>query len=427
MAIVLPEANIAGFQIDKSVGFGGVNLSQDISTIKVMLNRITPQNGGSGGTLDEENTEKSGAEFDNLVNQIMIFQAVNFPEVVNGKKNPFYFSPDGIVGVERSTIKKMRALVSPRQGGVTTSSLKVLPNSPVNGDCDMAGFSAAGLRRDAGGQWATRAFPPEVSQFVPKGGSRTLLVKTSLKDTDWMPFGHDEAVVSAVKEDNKLVLKGLSPGKTVVRIQPEGGGAISVNVVVRSLQTLKLNIVELGASTSGIAATIRDGIIFGLNSLLTSQANVSIQAGTITSLTSIQTFGKSLTLQANRSLLITNNQSLGNPLGDLVDPKDLISLASRDKTLTLFTHPMVMKPERPQAIGSSMALDSRCAWINTSAGSLFTLFVAHELCHAMGMHHVTAPRSDFFLMNESINVVLNGANGLNRQIIPSETLSDLRI
>jgi hypothetical protein len=428
-ALNIPTVTVVGYVINKSVGRGGVNLGWDNATIKNMLNKIAPENGGAGETLDEENTSNSGPDFENLVNQIIIFQSINFPAEVNGKKNPFYFAPDGLVSPERSTIKRMRELVNPRSGGLLTPSISVKPNASIVGKSDLHGFSAEMLRKGADKLWSERDPLGFVTQFVPVSENRTLIITLPYKNMDWAPTGYDDTIVNAVKLEDKLILTGLRAGITKLSLVVDNGvKETTLQIVVRKLQTLSLKMVQLGPPPLGLgsALDIQSSVIFGLNSILKNQTNISITAGPIETMRTIKARGKDITFDPMRTIFETADLAWANPAADLITKKDLLDTLTGDNTLTIFCHGLIMDPSAPRAMGSALGYNSRAAWIRTSGGSLYTLFIAHELGHALGLRHIKAPNSDFFLMNETMRVKLfDGTSALNRQIIPSETLVDL--
>jgi hypothetical protein len=234
MAITIKPTNIVGYSIDGSVGRNGKNAENDIFTIKNMLNRITPENGGAGGLLDEDDTKNIGPEFQNLVNQIEIFQRVNFPPQKDGRANPFYFAPDGLIQPGRSTIRKMRALIGSSSGGIENSRLSVKSASPISGECDMFGFSAARLERDANYLWSRRSFTKPYCQFVPLGESRTLIVKTANSDGDFLFHVHNDAFIKVQRDGSKLIINGIAPGTTIISIEGEVGGTIMIQIIVRA-------------------------------------------------------------------------------------------------------------------------------------------------------------------------------------------------
>ena len=166
--ITLKPITIKGLEITHSVGKLGFNDPDDIFTVKTLLNGIGSDAGGTDGTLDADDTSRTGPEFDRLVEAITIFQKLNFAGV---------FPPDGLVEPGKKTIRRLQAFFALRHGGDVPALSIVLPSGPLFGDSNATGFSAARLTRAGpGADWNSRNPLLPVTQMVPVGSTRKLLV-----------------------------------------------------------------------------------------------------------------------------------------------------------------------------------------------------------------------------------------------------------
>jgi hypothetical protein len=417
MAQTIPEVKVTPYKIDGSVGRKGKNLINDVECVKRMLNKISPENGGAAGILDETDLSPQGIDFELMVYQIQVFQAINFPEMVNGKRNPQGFTSDGLVEPERSTLKRMRALMLLRSGGSTTVGLTIRPDTPITAQCNGFGFSAAKLQKKYGEiHWSQRNPLGMATQFIPLGGKRVLVFETSpVNDIFTVAIADESKAIILDKSGSRVTVKGINAGQTTLWITSESGGRQVMAIVIRRAATLKINMLHLGASsTFGTAVASMELVLPVLNQIFTNQTNINFELDVKENIKEMTTIWGRLMLNG-KPMVVSDSRGVIDQSVDVVSWTDLKRLKRNLNSVTLLTHENIEK-SGATAIGESVWRD-KIAWINLSAPEFLPTLVAHEIAHSIGLTHITIAKNDYFLMQP-----LSDQNTL---IIPSDTLSDL--
>jgi hypothetical protein len=418
MAMTIPVVKVESNRLYFSVGRGGKNLDDDIEFVKRMLNKISPENGGASGTLDETDLSPQGMDFELMVYQIHVFQAINFPEMLNGKRNPQGFASDGLIEPERSTIKRMKALMALRSGGSTTVGLAIRPDTPITEQCNGFGFSAAKLQKKYGERdWSQRNPLGMATQFIPAGGKRVLVFDTTPANDPFNASIADESkAIILDKNGSRVTIKGIKAGTTTLWITSESGGRQIMALVVRPEVTLKIDMLHIGAqSTFATAIANMEMVIPVLNQIYLNQANIKFEWGVKENMKEMQTSWGILNL-TGRPMVISNSRGVLDPSVDVVSWADLKRLKKNLTSITLLTHEAISDSDSTSIIGEALVRE-KIAWVNFTAPAFLPSLVAHEIGHSLGLAHITAAKNKYFLMQPIAD--------MNTLIIPSDTLSDL--
>jgi hypothetical protein len=420
MAQTIPETKVeSNFQLTGSVGRGGKNIEDDVERIKRMLNKISSENGGANDTLDETDLSRQGPDFEAMVFQIRLFQDINFPQWINGRINPSGFAPDGLVEPGRASWRRMRALMRSRQGGLQTSTLSVRPDTPITGQCNGFGFSAALLKKTFGQEeWDQRNLFGTATQCIPKDGKRVIVVSTTPANDPFTAAIADETkAVILNKEGPRITIKGIAAGQTTLWIHSESGIRTMLNLVIRPALKLKIDMLHIGSPTGFAMAVGKvEAMAFAISKIFINQANIEFELGVREAVKEI-TSGLVTFPMTGRPMVI-NGIGPSSFLVDMVPYSDLKKLVRNTDAITLFTHENITDGLSPTALGASQ-LRSKHAWMNINSPYFLTQTAAHEIGHSLGLQHITATGNQSFLMNPVTQE--------HNIIIPSDTLGDLMI
>ncbi|UPY38568.1 pilus assembly protein N-terminal domain-containing protein [Sediminicoccus sp. KRV36] len=423
----LPEITITGFSILNSVGLGCQNLPEDVKEVKWMLNNISVELGGAARTLNDEDGFARGPDFDKLVNAIKVFQLRHF----KGQ-----FTPDGQVQPNRATFRKLQELQGRRATGQQGDGIKVQPDTPIGGPCDTFGFSLARLDKTKpgpAGDWdrINPALPPV--QMVPLGGTRTLNFLASsmvngtleLESISDLKISNTNIAEIVSVSDGNVVVKGTCPGRTTLTARDSRRRTLDVALDVRRLLSFKVDVYHLGAPrVRGALDMLANKIVFGLNSVYNSQANMMFTPGPNRVVVPSITIGGTARHVSADSRIVVHDP--GEPFAIPRTPNDIVIQSShlfalrRDAlNLSVFVHERILSSKNLHHGGESW-IGSRTSWFRIlpdiaaiNAASL----LSHEAGHSLGLQHVTTPNNAGFLMHPN----LPG----NNIIIPAETLADL--
>ena len=331
-------------------------------------------------------------------------------------------SIDPIVGI--NTIRELDKLLPPgnKDGppGDPGVAATIRPDTPIIGDVDFAGFSAARLARAGNaGDWTRRDPFKPISQMVPVGQMRTLLVKTSggaIATFSVDKGGNFASIVSST--DSSVTLSGSAPGSARLRVAVEGFSPVFVDIVVRASKSIPLDVFHLGPG--GLAATnFQTAVIPGLNRVYNSQANLFFTAGAVRDISTMVMDGQPTALTASLPLFFSS--LFGPPIA--TEPTfrfaDLQREVKNAGAVTVFVSPNITDKEAPNIVGRG-GLQTRVCWFTLKriANASQVTLPAHEIGHSLGMPHITAAINERLLMNPVIQP--------NNLLIPSETLVDLR-
>lgn len=331
-------------------------------------------------------------------------------------------SIDPIVGI--NTIRELDKLLpaGKKDGppGDLGAAATIRPNTPIVGDVDFAGFSAARLARAGNaGDWTRRDPFKPISQMVPVGQTRTLLVKTTGGAAATFSIdkgGNFASIVSST--DSSVTLSGGAPGNARLRVSVEGFSPVFVDIVVRASKSLALDVFHLGPG--GPAATnFQTTVLPGLNRVYNSQANLFFTAGAVRDIGTMIMDGQSTVIDAGLPLFFSS--LFGPPLANQPTFRfaDLQREVKNAGAVTVFVSPNITDKEASNIVGRG-GLNTRVCWFTLKRilnASQVTL-PAHEIGHSLGMQHITAAINERLLMNPGIQP--------NNLLIPSETLEDLK-
>lgn len=408
----------AATNLTSSVGRGGVNRPQDVATVKTLLNKISSEQGGADGTLNEDDSSSNGEDFRRLVKAIEIFQDKNLGNL---------FKPDGLVERDRNTHKSLIRL-SHRSLMSLDDDVGFIPQGGIFRDTDGQGYSRAGLTRPDLEDWTLRdaSLPP--IQMVPVGGQRVLKLGGTINNFSFFEFVVDglvPGVVAITKVDGPSVtLEGRIPGTATLRAVGISGAGPSIRLVVRRRVAIKVNCFHLGnVQSQGGERRFQDSLK-SITKLYKPQANIDFIEGK----TGLITMLNGRTIDPKKPILDFGRIALETPR--IAEGKDQVFSMRRmldscedtsPTTLNVFVSDNIFAAGNQDVLGKGASGQS-IAWFNTKRTfGIVQDFVipAHEMGHCLGFHHITAKNSDTYLMGERVS--------FNAMRIPADTVVELRV
>jgi hypothetical protein len=420
MAEIGPDTDISA-----SVGRKGVNRPDDIARVKGFLNAILAEEGGADGTLDESDTASFGTDFEALVKAIVIFQDKNFKG---------WFPPDGLVERRRNTHK---ALVNKSRRAHLLIEKEAATFVPATGyvlDTDHFGYSRAGLKQDhpmLATDWTTRdpTLPP--IQMVPVSGQRTLGIYGSITGSTWtfeIAGTNPDAVWIMNTTDRSVTIVGARKGEAEVRANGYLPGVATATLRVRPHVTVTVNTVHIGRPRTPGAEDNFARLIPAISRLYEGQTNITFTVGSIRVLDKLN----GVDVDPNKPITDISptgmNTHQARTTWRIEQPFNLHEMgpefpAQGDTVLTVFFSDRIERFQDRGVAGHGERVGGRLAWfrIGSAVRSAASEFVvpAHEIGHLLGFRHITAPRSETYLMAEAF--------GNNNMRIPSDTLVQLRV
>jgi hypothetical protein len=412
MVFTIKPVTIKAFEITGSAGKGGFNDPEDIFTVKNLLNGIGTDAGGTDGTLDADDTSKIGPDFDRLVEAITIFQRLNFAGV---------FPPDGLVEPGKKTIRKLKFMFLLKKGVDVQVISSVLPSGPLFGDANATGFSAARLSRSGPGtDWTARNPFAPVTQMVPVGATRKLLVTNKASASVSFQLSPDSVATIDASDDKSVTVRGKGPGKADLIVTLEGQSPVKVKIVVRRAIPMRINSVHLGPpARPGDEKSFMTNALPGINRIFSAQTNITFTEGDATIALQVTIGGQLTRIDPAKDLILVVLIGPPAPNTQVVRQFELDPLVTDANAVTVFLAPNLKDDRDPAIVGASV-IGSKRAWFNTTPlrdlSNRLTL-PAHEIGHSLGLPHINAPLNFAYLMRERVT--------LNNIIIPSDTLDDL--
>jgi hypothetical protein len=335
---------------------------------------------------------------------------------------------DPIVGI--NTIRTLDRLLADADdlrrkrggGGEVTPAVTVKPDGFIAGDADRSGFSSARLARDApGGEWSRRDPLKPISQFIPMGGRRKLIVESKNGAAVGFQVNTDQFATIAASDQRSVTLLGNAPGQATLTISVEGVSPIKVNLVVRALVSIPVDVFHLGPpKVPGAAAAFQAVMVPAVNAIWTSQTGITFTSGATRDISSMIMEGQNTEITTDLPLFIS--EEIGPPVASRPTLRfaDLQREVKNPKAVTCFVSPNIRDQAGDNILGRSV-VRSRACWfkIGVSGGESARGAPAHEIGHAIGLPHITAGGTTTFLMHPE------GDRFQNNTIIPSETLEDL--
>jgi hypothetical protein len=335
-------------------------------------------------------------------------------------------SIDPIVGI--NTIRKLDELLQDndrrRRGrggdGDLGPSAVVKPDTPISGEANLAGFSAARLvHTGPGTEWTRRDPFKPITQMIPVGLTRKLLVKPI--GSAAVGFRIDREAIASIADSDQgsVTLRGNAPGKARLTISVETHTPVLVELVVRAAKSIPLDVFHLGPpKIPGTAVAFQTSLLPGLNGVYGSQTNLTFTAGATRDITTMVMDGAPTVIDTNLPLFFS--EQIGPPIATRPTLRfaDLQREVRNTSAVTVFVSPNI-KDQEGDSIRGRGGLRTKVAWfqlaVSVNASSL--TIPSHEVGHSLGLPHITAPKNETFLMNPVVQV--------NNTIIPSETLEDL--
>jgi hypothetical protein len=392
-----------------------------VSKIQTALNRVDDAGIGIDGSYGSE-----------TANAVLRFKRKR--DIV---ARPRQQQADDIVGVRTITAldAEMRQweLSPPKPTFANVSS----PN-PMFGDTDRYGFSLARLAQGASGDWSRRDPSLPACQMVPLGATR-VLVFTLLGGEGEVNFEFNGpgvcSIVSMSSHEAEsggrrinLIVRGLRPAETELSLRLDLRRVATVKLIVRNQRQRSLSVVHLGpVLTPGDDTYILDNLMPMLNWIFEPQVNLSLTRGwsRIEPKLPLNDNWTAWTAPDPRKQLYILDQGQKAPKdADFMYWRDLYQFG-HGGDLVIFCAPNLKDQRDPHAIGVGVFNTGRC-WVNIgrhsrhSQGGALTMIAAHELAHSIGSHHITAPKSQHYLMTS-----LPLAWG--QVAIPSETLHEYHL
>jgi hypothetical protein len=335
---------------------------------------------------------------------------------------------DPIVGI--NTIRKLDELLKAEDdrrkgrggGGEITPSVVVRPDGPNPGEANRSGFSAARLSRGGPGQeWSRRDPLKPISQFIPLGQTRKLIVE--VKGGGGVSFRVDREQIAAIKDsdDRSVTLVGNARGHALLTISVEGGTNVKVDLVVRPAISIPVDVFHLGPpKIPGAAASFQSLVLPMVNNIWTSQTNITFTAGATGQVDHMIMDGQDTVIDTDLPLFFSAVIGPPDPRRPTLRFADLQRQVKDAKAATCFVSPNIRDQEGDNILGRG-GVRTRVCWFKIGAGSGQSIrgAPAHEFGHALGLPHITASGTDTFLMHPS------GDTLQNNTIMPSETLDDL--
>lgn len=314
----------------------------------------------------------------------------------------------------------------------------VSSSNPMFGDTDRFGFSLARLAQGGNGDWSRRDQSLPACQMVPLGATR-VLVFTLFGGEGEVNFEFNGPGVCAIVRTSSseaesggrrisVTVRGLKPAETELSLRLDLKRIVTVKLVVRKPTQRSLSVLHLGPlHTPGDDTHILDKLLPMLNWVFQPQVNLTLTRGWS---------------RIQRTLPLNDTKSAWterDPRKDLyvIDPgerapkgaafvrwPDLLQFG-HDADVLVFCGRHLRDARDPNAIGVGHLRTQR-SWINLSKmdqysnGGMLTMLVAHELAHSLGVHHISAPLSQHYLMT---SLPLD----FGQVAIPSDTLHEYHL
>jgi hypothetical protein len=311
------------------------------------------------------------------------------------------------------------------------------PN-PMFGDTDRFGFSLARLAQGPDDDWSRRDPRLPACQMVPLGATR-LLIFTLFGGEGEVNFEFNgPGVCSIVRVTSSeaenggrrisVIVRGLRPAETELSLRLDLRRVVTVKLIVRNRRQRSLSVVHLGpVLTPGDDTYILDNLMPILNWIFEPQVNLSLTRGwsRIEPKLPLNDSRTAWTAPDPKQDLYILDQGQQAPKGAaFMYWRDLYQFG-RGGDLVIFCGPNLKDVRDPHAVGVGVFNTGRC-WVNIgrhsrhSQGGALTMIAAHELAHSIGSHHISAPKSQHYLMTS-----LPLAWG--QVAIPSETLHEYHL
>jgi hypothetical protein len=332
---------------------------------------------------------------------------------------------DPIVGI--GTIRKLDELLQAdderrrRRGGNGEIGVfaVITPDTPVSGETNLRGFSAARLAHlSSNTEWTRRDPFKAISQMVPVGQTRKLLVKGFGGAAVSFSINRDAIATIAASDQGSVTVRGNAPGTAVLSVSVEGGQRLPVTLVVRGAASLAVDVFHLGpAGTIGPAA-FQSALLPVINAVYGSQANVTFTAGGTGEIRTMVMDGSLTAIDADTPLFFSS--VIGPPIATRPTFRfgDLQREAKNPAAITIFISPKITDQENANVAGRG-GIRTKVAWFKTGLrlDASNATIPSHEIGHSLGLQHITVGQNETFLMNPTVQK--------NNLVIPSETLEDL--
>ena len=334
---------------------------------------------------------------------------------------------DPITGI--NTIRKLDALLADeddrrnkRGRGDVRPLVTVRPDGPIAGDADRSGFSAVRLARNAAGEeWSRRDPFKPISQFVPVGGQRKLIVEAAGGVGVSFVLNSEVFARIVTSDQRSVVLGGNTPGVVSLTISVEGLSPIKVDIVVRKAVSVPVDVFHLGPpKIPGAAATFQAAVVSAVNAIWTAQTGVTFTNGATRDVSTMIMDGQSTVIDTDLPLFFSVEIGPPVPTRPTLRFSDLQREVKNAGAVTCFVSPNIRDQAGDNILGRG-GVGTKVCWfkIGINGGQSARGAPAHEFGHALGFPHITAPQTESFLMHP------NGDRFQNNTIIPSETLVDL--
>jgi hypothetical protein len=335
---------------------------------------------------------------------------------------------DPVVGI--NTIRTLDALLKAEDdrrrgrggGGEITPLVVVKPDGPNPGEADRFGFSAARLaRNEPGGEWSRRDPAKPISQFIPVGRTRKLIVEAVGGVGVGFRVDREQIATIESSDQRSVTLRGNAPGHASLIISVEGGNPIKVDLVVRAAASVPVDVFHLGPpKVPGAAAAFQAAVLPAINAIYTSQTNITFTAGGTRDITTMVMDGQSTVIDTDLPLFFSVEIGPPDPRRPTLRFGDLQREVKNPRAVTCFVSPNI-RDQAGDNIGGRGGVRTRVCWfkIGASAGKSARGAPAHEIGHSIGLPHITAIGTDRFLMHPTGDALQNNT------IMPSETLDDL--
>jgi hypothetical protein len=376
----MKEIVITGFTILKSVGAGGTNDPDDIDTIQILLNGISPGQGGAFPPLAvlDAADNINRAELARMIEAIRTFQELHFQ------------FDDGRVDPEMRTIRKLRELFRKKPSPLPGDVLFIQAVQPFDG------FDGA-----AAPPWALVAMPRAKQLRV-----ENLLPTDTLEVPEGAPYMVDRA-------GEIISLRGTNNGSSTLQITRAGEAMVDLRVEVVTARSFSLCFlyVKGPGPNEGTSRQLGDaaGMLAGVNRVYGGQAGVTFTFGGEAEISAIN--GKAVDFR-QRTFLIADSAPAGGR-DQVFTWADLTAEAATRASAdchAFFVKDVEHFPKSAKCtncIGGTTMIGTGPAIIEDSASNTnrFVL-LAHELGHFLGYpaEHKSPPDS---LMTPRIGAGMN--------------------